>query len=387
MQVREFIEVLNYIEESIKKHDLIGEYQKLVLALEQIRTAPNPDSSKNVNLLEDEIIRIQAEIEPQNWNYTKRKILHEYDSNGLLGQKAVGRILLIFSDYAADPSSIQNELQGIINQLSDILRNVEILKNSLLPLNTDRADASPDVNTIQLIFQGQAAIENIDQLEKYAHDWRLILHNFSRLISESAAPAQIKSIQEGSTVIVVIGTPGMVIAIGWIVNKILDLYERILKLKKASLEIKNLELGNKKLEQELVDAEKQQIKHEVEKATHELLEKYQEQIVGNDKHEIGNQLNSSVRDIYNFVVNGGRVEITQTGDSENSDSSNTTNLDQRYSSIKNEIEKVGNLPLLAAPDPVATVTKAAMKPVSKKTAKDEATEVVREQKDLIADKK
>lgn len=352
------------MKKTITENELATLYQELNQLLSQIRSAPSPEISQQLLDKRKQIVELQREIEPVNWTYTKRKLFQDYEAEQVIGTVAANNLKNIFLQHQADPHSAQQEVQAIINKLNDLLQKVQSLKTSLGPLS-EKYEQDTDQETLQLVFADRAEIDNLSDLESYAHKWQVVLHNVSRLVNEDTGPAKIQSIQKGSTILVINSALPTILALAFIVDKLINLYERILKLRKLSLEIENLKLNNETALKALRESEKKEIESEVEKIVEAVYKKHRKDNKKNDQNDIKNQLNSSVKTVYNFIVKGGRVEVNNY-EQDDEESAENLQFEPKYNQIKAMIEKYGNIELLDEPQKNLEERKPSNKPTEPK---------------------
>ncbi len=312
MQLKEFVSVLSYIDKVINENNLPNLYQELINLLNQAQSSPSPENSAQLLQKKEQIEQLQTEIQPKGWDFLKLKLFEDYGADKFIGIKAKKALESIFEKYQADPAGAAQQVQEILNNLTNFNQTTKNLLSNMTNLATQGGEElEKGKQLLQLVFDKDSSVETLNDLEKYSKEWRIILLAFSRLTKDPAEESKIFSIQKGSPLVVDLALAVLVAkAIGIVVKELLSIYEKILSLRKLNLEIEKLQLENASLgmkqdEEKLLDGN-------VERIVGVLMEKFSNKLEGtNDTKEVNTALVKAIDLIYRFIDNGGRVDISE----------------------------------------------------------------------------
>jgi len=311
VQLHELISVTTYLTEVIKPKNFEGLYQTLITHLNQL-TQPKPPAelATQINDARDVLFEAHKEIHPVEWNVIKIKLFKSFGADELFGKTAIARLEEIFSKNQANPQAVATALNPIMQETKKVFTRITQLHTGLGPMIEEGRDADEleDGKTIlQIIFEHDAAIKTMKDLEDNSKIWRRLFLAFARLVDEGAEDPEIVSVEKGSIIIEILTATPVAIAIAVGCDQILKVLERVLEIRKKFEEIKNLKLSNKKIEQELEKEADNLIEVAVEKAKVALLKEYRKK--KKTDQEIDTGLKNALGDMFSFIESGGKLEV------------------------------------------------------------------------------
>ena len=345
MHIANLVEVIEYIIDSIEEQSLIQKYQHLVTSLNQVRQNPNPNFTNQLQEAKKDVISINELIEPANWNYSKLKLYGIYNSEGLIGINANQRIIDSFEENQANPTGVAQEVQIMINELTELKNEFENIQNTLEPIFDEfvEEEIPDDKSLLYLFFENEVEIETIKELEKASTQWNRIIKGFARLAKDSTEAPRIHSVEKGSLILGIIAGATTVVAIAKGVSQLLEVYKKVLEIRKLQLETKKLKLDgdiDKQFEKRIESIIEESAQKAVEKLTEELGET-------DDRNEVKNAVSLALKDIFSFVEKGGRIDYQEKEETKTSKAARKklNRTFQKVKEIETDIETMKKLPM------------------------------------------
>ncbi len=338
MNVAILLDVLNYFIISQDDFEVTESYAKLIQSLKQVTQSPGEEATKNLDVARRDLYSKNDVLEPQNWSYPKVKLFNLVNDKGIIGYQANNRIQGSFQDNQANPAGVIQCLKEILAEYQAIQENVESINSVLSPL-MDAFEEEPfqeDEAVVYLFFENNTSLVTIRDLEKASKEWNVIIRSFARLAKDSTATPKVYSIEKGSVIMGLLAGIGTVAALARGVTEILDVYKKVLEIRKLQLETKKLRIGT-----EVEKAFQEKIKKTIEGAASNTAEKLVTEFEWSGKeddiNEVKNSVSISLRKVFKFVEDGGKVDYQEKIDNRKSKSIRTK-LNKSYDNIK-EIQR------------------------------------------------
>lgn len=246
MQIRELGFVLRYVDEVWAKYEIQEKYAKLVSTLDQIKATSTDELKIQLQQQYKEIIDLQTSLQPNDWGYAREHLFVEFGASQHIGLGAVGRLKLSFESNAGDTQSLRTDIQRLHDELAQFKLRVDALKAQLGDLVKDESDVIPEGKAVlQLVFEDDASIETVSQLQDATKDWGFIIRGFSLLAKNDDTDAKIIRISKGSpTILEIEGYLKIIAAMGVAATSILLLIKERLEIQKLQLEVKQLKIAD-----------------------------------------------------------------------------------------------------------------------------------------------
>lgn len=189
MNIRELFSLLEWIDEHIKKPDILGHY---LIVQEILQRHSQPNQPRQPFLLEKMgLINVLGMI-PLN------KLIDEQlaylDKLGLLsniGEPAISRIKNVLTDNALDPATAANKIGEMIETLHAGLEKSESLRKNLHDLVSPNKGPETEI-VVKINFEEDSKINNLVDLKSWANIWYDIGYGIARF--NNAAPENIRVI-------------------------------------------------------------------------------------------------------------------------------------------------------------------------------------------------
>lgn len=341
MQVRELISALSNIDQFTRKHNLPGQYKKLVTALNQARKKPTPESTSKLVQQRDKIRSIHQAAESQQMSPSTQLIHQKLGAYELLGANAMSHVDDIFQSHEADPNSIIQSISEIGEQTQRFMDNIGSILEGLRPLSEDRQTDITDgqVSTIQLRFPVDSSLPTMQNLEGSLQDWDRVIAAFSRLTRQEVVDSIIQNIEKSPLMIEVAIDDGISESIGRATCEVLGVYERYLDIRRVGLEVTNLELRNRGIGDQIEKEAELLIRNTASDVTKALMEEFEWKKEAN-RSDVHNQVSAAVATIFDFVKENGRIDIHNGSDLNNPVQ---RQLDDAFTKVRNLENRISKL--------------------------------------------
>ena len=313
MHIGTLVEILHFIEITIKKNNLIGKYESL-LALYQGKKKDETYVQK-ITEQRKEIVNTLLKINPKKWTDAQNKIFIKFNSQNLLGDAAIARLNEIFEKT----KGISEEIEAIISSFKKFEQEISQLLLGLEPLTrpTGKADGTgieleERHHLLYIQFEEALFIQNISQLEKFCRIWNRILASFAYLTQEPIEEIRIHDIESCS--ITFFAGIKTINAITRGTLHILKGYKKVLEVRRLQLELDELSLSNKDEIKNLLEEEVVNIVDVISASvTEELLKKY-EWTTSKEQDDVFKSVQISLKQTINFIEKGGKIDSNHAGE-------------------------------------------------------------------------
>lgn len=315
MQLNDLLAVTEYLVSINKKHNYAGLFNQISSTLQQLTQNPNQpkfhnqliDSRKNLR-------KALKEMSPENWSFVRTKLFKSFCNGDYYGEHVIKRIQDSFQENQANPAGMKQKIDEINKEVTDIFNRASQLGSSLRPLlekYVDVPDLDEDEYSLQILFDHDIPVENIDELAKHSKHWKDVFYLYGRAIGEMSHEPRILTVEKGSFFIEIAAYKEVVTAIGLTIGTVLLLAKEYYKVKKLSLETENLEL----------DVEmKRSFKEKYEQACDQIEESAVEKVVAEVKEKYfpddpdasrKKSIEKAVKYLFQFILKGGEVDVRE----------------------------------------------------------------------------
>ena len=338
MQVRELLELTDWIDENIKKPNVAKKAQSLHQVLEQNKNARNNQPKQPFEDQKNDFMETIRAIKTTSLTNEQERMLARLNVIENIGPAGVKKIEDILFRNSLDIATAANKVKEIMDQISNATKVSDQLKSSLSPLiEIERVDDDdierPDV-IMSVRFQNEVSLSNVTDFKKLGTSWWEIGRGIA--MAHDCAPEDVRIVgaQKGSIIVELAVIAAIATTTSTIILAALKVAERVLSIRKQVEEIKGLKLSNKKLESELEKEAEKEKKEGLDRITKEVAETLGIHQDGDgEKYKV---LEKSVKNLVDFVERGGEVDFFS--QEENSDSEDHVLLKSNFSEIK-KLEK------------------------------------------------
>jgi hypothetical protein len=306
MQISALIQVINYLKDLSGDSGLIERYRKISDALKDVSAG----GTETIMREKEELRTFLISTEPDSWGYSSYCLYEQINAGCLFGRAAADHLENILVP-GCDFKAVNSEINSIIKQLSKFSENIKKfhqLFDLIFPAES-LAKQEKEINgsSMLLYFEGNLAVHNISDLERYSRLWDNILANFCRLNGNETPAVDICNFNNGNIVLEVTTDTNSFGKLMTGVSDFLKIMPDILNIRKIQKEISLLHLQNDLgiiLEEEINDI--------VNKKSYEVAEV----LVKDSQNSVDNLkgLALSLKQILSFVEKGGKIEFRTASD-------------------------------------------------------------------------
>lgn len=348
--------ILQYIISNIEDYKLVDLYNNLSNLYEQARATPSPEVTQNIQLAKNQIEEAQRGLEPSELDEYSVRIFYKFDSNGVLGNRGLEKLNFELATVPSDPhgaSEITKRLSAEINERYESARqSLESLKN-IFYTSKDDSEKEKKGSKLQIIFDQKVDVETFDDLAIQAKLWNQILDIAIQLTPDGKEHPTIQRIHKSSPLVIVIDGPiGVVVLLGILFWKALEVQEKMLNIEKAKKDIELTDLlieEKKQILGKIQDATLPTLSALIKESTKKLAEDQLKNVKDSYKPIAINAAKIIIEKMYNFAVGGGFVSTIGSQDQEESESipipQDIYKIGRKRSDIKELRQELGN-PLL-----------------------------------------
>ena len=244
-----------------------------------------------------------------------------------LGSHGIDELEGILFKNGLDMATAAAEVATIHQEINSGVSQSDQLKASLTPLvsEEDGEDEAENSDIVMRVhFQNEVAMNNLSDFKKWGATWWDIGRGIAMAHDHTPEDIRVVGAQKGSIIIELAVVAAIATTTSTIILSALKVADRVLTIRKKAEEIKSLKLNNKKLEDDLEKEAEKEKNQGLKNITQEI--SITLNIDGNGDGEKLKVLEKSVKNLINFVENGGEVDFY--ADDENISEDNQQDIEQ-----------------------------------------------------------
>jgi len=312
-QIQDIYSVVNQISEAVNAQTIQAEVQNLT-KLRQTFQANQQTAIPQAMTAIDKIISLVTKVNSALWTADHEYVADKLEIGNLIGEKGRRYFEDIKKQLQTNPASGTNILQTVIAEINKLRTKPTQFLTLLQPfeLSSNIKLINETEGIIEITFDGNVAIDDFKEAKVQMNDWFLIIEGYARLLDVRREDFEIISITKSSPAKFKIKTSiknatlvlGIVSSLLLIEKTVLENRLMIEKLKQNNL-VPDTEIQKRFIE----DAEKH-IEEKIKDGIDKLVEqKIKEHNVQEGNGDIKNNLSKGIENQYNFIINGGNVNI------------------------------------------------------------------------------
>lgn len=244
------------------------------------------------------------------------KAINNLGYSGLVGKDGMDKLEVFKSSFKENFQQTRNEILNFINEfkrLSSLINSVNNLSNSINFI--DEIVEENEIDGLKIFFIRDADIETLKELSKESNNWNKMLFGFARVAGSNETDFRIVSVESGSIIIQIAALAGIVLGVAKAINEVLKIINNSLQIKKHTLDLKKMK--NEGLNKAIKELDKNS---KIDVTVHSL--NISNLVVNNfdynaaDKGEVENALKYSISQLFKFYLNGGKVDLLLTQESQ-----------------------------------------------------------------------
>lgn len=308
----ELKKVLQHIVSKIDLHKLGPNYSLLSQAYENILKASTPENDAEIVRLENLLKAAQLDIEPNNFSNKEKRIFTSYDTEQVLGARALTNIAQQLSTLSNNPHGVSTVYASVANEITALHKRATQILSDLGDIWGEEKPEDTTKTQIDIAFEGGVAINNLRSLHEQSGDWVKIVCFAQKMLKKPTEDPVIVSVSKASPFDAsLLGDPVLLSLIFYNFHQVLDTVKKILEIVQEIQKI-NLLVIDTKLKKTALDA----LEESKEKALAEQLEeiikiefqKLREHLKTDEEAKSSGRF--LVQHIYNFANNEGTVTIS-----------------------------------------------------------------------------
>ncbi|ABD81600.1 hypothetical protein [Saccharophagus degradans] len=336
MQIKELLSLSYWIDENVKKLQVVQKYQQLHKAMQQNVNARNNQPMQPFETQKDALIDAIEKISLSGLTNEQERMLSKLEISHYIGSEGVTNLEDLLFRNSLDIATATAEVNSIHGKLTQAIQKSDQLKSNLASLiDVDDEDSDEDEQVVMRVhFQNDVSLNNLTDFKKMGNTWWEIGRGIA--MAHGYAPEDVKVVgaQKGSIIIELAVIAAIATTTSTIILSALKVADRVLTIRKKAEEIKALKLGNQKLEAELSKEADKEKKEGLESITKEISVNLN--INQNGDGEKFKVLEKSVKNLIEFVEKGGEVDFYSPESSE--DNQDVEQMKVNFAEIK-KLEK------------------------------------------------
>lgn len=300
MQVEELVRFLDWLDEEVRKPDLVNLYQQLHKILNS-NAQPNQEQQP-IESQKDALIEAVLKVRLNALNYAQTRFAEHIGLLDLVGQRAKEAIEEVLYKNVIDIATSAQKIKKFQDSLSNLLGKMTQVSTGLSPY-VEGAPPEYDEALIHIRFQHDASINNIVDLKKWGNAWYEIGRGIALINQLPPEDIKIIGASRGSIVYDLVVVYAVANTLTGIILLVLKVADRVLDIRMKAEELRKMKLSSDNVVQEL----KKEAKKVKEDGQANVLEKIKadKQLDGEQE----NALRNAIGKIFDFISNGGEVDV------------------------------------------------------------------------------
>ncbi len=332
MQINELFELTLWMNEKIKRPQVVNKYQQLLTVMQQNASARNNQPQQPFESQKNDVIQAIASISTSDLTNEQERMISNLNVPEYIGERGISLLEDILFRNSLDIATAASEINKTVQELNSAIQKLDQVNASLRPLiNEEVLDSEESSDVVMRVhFQNDVALDNLSDFKRWGTTWYDIGRGIAMV--HDSAPEDIKVIgaQKGSIIIELAVATAIATTASTIILSALKVADRVLTIRKKAEEIKALKLGNQKLEQEISKEADKEKKEGLESITKEITISLN--IDQNGDGEKVKVLEKSIKNLIDFVEKGGEVDFFANEYAEEDD--DTNQLKMNFQQIK-----------------------------------------------------
>lgn len=347
MNVSELYDLTHWITREIEQAQIPQKYQALQTILQQ-HAQPN-QQRQPFEAQKEELFKALKNVPISQLTRDQIEFLTHLGIAEAVGIEGVNTIEDILYKNVIDVATSASKLQHILQKLNEGIQKSKQIQAGLTDCVFEEEYEAENEVLMRVSFTGHALMENVSDFKSWGNVWYDIGRGIAMVHNASPEEVKIVGATKGSIVIELAVIAKIAATASGIILAALKVAEKVLDIKKKAEELKGLKLKNDKvikdLEKEAENEKKSGIKEITVNITGEL------KIKKDGEGDKVKALDTAVKNLVNFVEEGGIVDFIEPEDAEDIDE-NQANENQKLRVAFQEIRQLEKkLSLLEHKDP------------------------------------
>jgi hypothetical protein len=276
-------------------------------------TSSSQNAQNVINILNN-LQQIIASIDTTLWTSEHKYVSEKLGIAKFMGSDGTLYFENIKNQILANPTSTSVLITNLYTELNNFRTKpkqfLTILKDFDLNFNIETLNENEGV--IEIVFDGKVDIEDFKDAKDQMNDWFYIIEGYSRLLGVPREEFEIINISKNSPAKFKIKTTlkNTATVLG-IVTSVVVIQQHLIQNQLLIEKLRETEMGpDKEAQEQIINNWESHLQKQIDEKIETLVEKKLNQYeVENDRGEIKNVLSKGIHNQYNFIVNGGTVNI------------------------------------------------------------------------------
>ncbi len=342
MNVSELFELTHWITKEIEGAQIPQKYQALQTIIQQ-HSQPN-QQKQPFEEQKDDLIKALRNIPLSQLTRDQIDFLTHLGITDAVGEEGVETIKELLYKNVIDVATSATKLQQIIQKINEGIAKSNQIKTGLTDCVFEEVYEAEDEVLMRVSFTGHALMENITDFKSWGNIWYDIGRGIT--MAHNASPEEVKIVgaTKGSIVIELAVIAKIAATASGIILAALKVAEKVLNIRKKAEELRGLKLKNINLVKEIEKEAENEKKSGIEEITINI--SAQLKLKKDGEGDKINALDKAVKNLVNFVENGGVVDFIMPDDAEEleeGEAKNNENLRVAFQEIRQLEKKLGLL--------------------------------------------
>ena len=342
MNVSELFDLTNWITSEIETTQIPQKYQELQTILQQ-HSQPN-QQRQPFETQQKDLIEALRSVPLGQLTKDQLDFIAHLGIAEAVGEEGILKLEDILFKNVIDVATSAQKLQETLAKITHGINKSNQIKVGLTDCVIEEAYEIDNEILMRITFTGNASMENIKDFKSWGNIWYDIGRGIA--MAHDASPEEIKIVgaTKGSIVIELAVVAKIAATTSGIILAALKVAEKVLDIRKKSEELKGLKLKNTKLVKDLEKEADNEKKDGINEITNNISQTLN--IGNNGDGDKVKALDTAVKNLVNFIENGGNVDfIIPDNDDELEDNDENNNEDLRvaFQEIRQLEKKIAKL--------------------------------------------
>lgn len=309
MNVSELFDLTQWIAQEIEDIQIPQKYQVLQNVLQQ---NSQPSQQQPFESQKDDLIQVLRKVPLGQLTQDQLDFLNHLGIEESVGEKGINTLEDILYKNVIDVATSAQKLKDIIQKVSEGISKSNQIKTGLTDCVFEEEYEAANEILMRVSFTGHALMANVSDFKSWGNIWYDIGRGIA--MAHDAPPEEIKIIgaTKGSIILELAVVASIATTTSGIILAALKVAEKVLDIKNKAEELRGLKLQNAKFAKDLEKEAENEKKAGVEGITSDFARQLK---LGGDGEKV-KALDTSVKNLVNFIEKGGVVDFIMPDDEE-----------------------------------------------------------------------
>jgi len=326
MNVSELFNLTNWISEKIEAAQVLQKYQALHEIMQKHSQSNQP--RQPFESQKDELIKTLINIPLNKLTKEQLVFLEQLGIANAIGEDGVSTIEDLLYKNVIDTATSAQKIQEIIQKMQEIIQKINQgisksnqIKTGLTGCVFEEEYEVENEILMRVSFTGHALMSNVKDFKTWGNIWFEIGRGIAMAHNSSPEDIKIVGATKGSIIIELAVIASIATTTSGIILAALKVAEKVLDIRKKAEELRGMKLKNDQLAKDLEKEAENEKKDGIKNITHEIT--LQLNIKKNGEGDKVKALDTSVKNLVNFIEKGGVVDFIVPDENEGEEDNNS----------------------------------------------------------------